>query len=433
MRFDILTIFPELFDSPFSVGLFKKAREKGVIEIHARDIRDCADDKHRTVDDAPYGGGGGMLMKPGPVGRAVEEAKEAGLKSLVVLTTPAGEPFTDLTARELSEYDQLIIICGRYEGIDERVRELYVDREISIGDYVLSGGELAAAVIVDSVSRFVPGFHGNEQSSETDSFKDGLLEYPQYTRPESFRGKDVPSILQSGNHREIEAWRRRESIKRTYFRRPDLLDRAKLTKDEVEYVEALKNVDPPFFRAYIALIHYPVYNNRLSIVNTAFTNLDVHDIARAGTTYGISKFYLVQPNTEQKELIGRVLRHWNGRESPSSNRSRSEALEFVEVRDTLGDAVADIETREGQRPKIVVTDARQKDNMIGYGELREKMSGRDSGPFLILFGTGWGLSEEILASADYTLKPVSGYTTYNHLSVRSAASIILDRLFSCSI
>ncbi|KAB2831936.1 MAG: tRNA (guanosine(37)-N1)-methyltransferase TrmD, partial [Candidatus Dadabacteria bacterium] len=160
MKFDILTIFPEFFESPFSLGIFKKARERNIVELNTHDIRDYTEDKHRTVDDSPYGGGGGMLMKPGPIGRAVEKVRSDEPKSLVILTTPAGELFTDETARELSGYDQLIIICGRYEGIDERVRDIYVDREISIGDYVLSGGEYAAAVIVDSVSRFIPGFLG---------------------------------------------------------------------------------------------------------------------------------------------------------------------------------------------------------------------------------------------------------------------------------
>ena len=434
MKFDILTIFPEYFDSPFSIGLFKKAREKGVLEISTRDIRDYTEDKHRTVDDSPYGGGGGMLMKPGPIGAAVEDARKGGGKSVVILTTPAGKPFTDKDARELaSEYDRLIIICGRYEGIDDRVREIYVDREVSVGDYVLSGGEPAAAVIIDSVSRFLPGFHGNEQSAEADSFNGGLLEYPQYTRPESFQDKGIPEVLMSGNHGQIDEWRRKESLKRTYLARPDLLDRAKVSLEDINHINTLKEENPPFFRAYIALIHYPVYNNRLTIINTAFTNLDVHDIARAATTYGIQKYYLVQPNAEQKQLIGRVLRHWNGGDSGSSNRSRSEALEIVEVRDTLAEAIEDIERIEGRKPAVVVTDARPRDNMIGYGELREKMFQRDSGPYLILFGTGWGLAEEILAGADYTLKPVSGYTAYNHLSVRSAAAVILDRLFSCTI
>ena len=433
MRFDILTIFPEFFESPFSLGIFKKARERNIVELNTHDIRDYTEDKHRTVDDSPYGGGGGMLMKPGPIGRAVEKVRSDEPKSLVILTTPAGELFTDETARELSGYDQLIIICGRYEGIDERVRDIYVDREISIGDYVLSGGEYAAAVIVDSVSRFITGFLGNESSPESDSFKGGLLEYPQYTRPEEYMGWKIPDVLLSGNHKEIDEWRRGESVKRTYLRRPELLDRTRLTLNDITAVNDLKKTSRPNFKAYIALVHYPVYNNRLTVITTAFTNLDVHDISRAGKTYGIEKFYLVQPNPEQQRLAERVLRHWTEGEGPALNKSRAEAMEFVEIRDSLGDAVSDIEKIEGIKPRIVVTDARPRDNMVGYGELRDLMTSKDSGPFLLVFGTGWGLTEEIMQSADYALKPVSGYTEYNHLSVRSAAAIILDRLFSCTI
>ena len=433
MKFDILTIFPEFFESPFSIGIFKKAREKNIVELNTHDIRDYTEDKHRTVDDAPYGGGGGMLMKPGPIGRAIEDIKDGAARSLVIMTSPGGEIFSDETARELSGYDQLIIICGRYEGIDERVRELYVDREISIGDYVLSGGEFAASVIVDSVARLIPGFMGNEQSPECDSFRDSLLEYPQYTRPEDYMGKKIPEVLLSGNHKEIDEWRRREGIKRTYLRRPDLLDRATLTLDDISTINDLKKADRRIFNAYIALVHYPVYNNRLTIITTAFTNLDVHDISRAGKTYGIEKFYLVQPNNEQQRLVERVLRHWTEGEGPGLNRSRAEALEFVEITDSLEDAVRDIERIEGKKPKLVVTDARPRRNMTGYGEMRKMMMRSYPDPFLLIFGTGWGLAEEIMERADYTLKPVSGHTGYNHLSVRSAAAIILDRLFSCTI
>lgn len=433
MKFDILTIFPEFFESPFSFGIFKKAREKNLIEINTHDIRGYTEDKHRTVDDTPYGGGGGMLMKPDPIGKAIEDIKNKNNRTLVILTTPAGEPYSDKIARDLVEFDRLIIICGRYEGIDERVRDIYVDREISIGDYIMSGGEYAAAVIVDSVSRFIPGVLGNVHSPETESFKEGLLEYPQYTRPESYKGRKIPEVLLSGNHDEIEKWRKNESIEKTFFRRPDLLDKVKLGTDEINIVKALKKAHSPFFKAYIALIHYPVYNNRLTVINTAFTNLDIHDISRAGKTYGVKKFYLVQPNEEQKKLAGRVLKHWTEGDGVSFNRSRAEALEFVEIRDSIDETVRDIEKIEGCKPKTVVTDARHRNNMIGYSELRKTMFKNDTQPYLILFGTGWGLAEEIMERADYTLKPVSGYTDYNHLSVRSAAAIIMDRLFSCNI
>lgn len=432
MRYDILTIFPEFFQSPFSFGILKKAQDKGIVDIRTHDIRDYTEDKHRTVDDTPYGGGGGMLMKIEPMASALENIENLG-KRLVILTTPDGEKFSDKTARELAQYDQLVILCGRYEGVDERIRDLYVDKEISIGDYVLSGGENAASVIVESVSRFIPGVLGNSSSSQNDSFNQGLLEYPQYTRPEEFKGKSVPEVLLSGNHSNIDAWRREESIKRTFIRRPDMLDTAKLNTQDINHIKELKESNSPTFKLYIALIHYPVYNNQFKIINTAFTNLDVHDIARSAVTYGVEKFYLVQPNLEQQKLVNRVLEHWTKGDGASFNKSRSEALHIVELRNTLEDVILEIEEVEGQKPVTVVTDARSADNMIGFEDLRELIFSDKQRPYLLLLGTGWGLTKETMESADYRLKPVSGYTNYNHLSVRSAAAIMLDRLLSCKI
>jgi len=432
MRYDILTIFPQFFESPFSFGILKKAQEKGLIEINTHDIRSFAEDKHRTVDDKPYGGGSGMVMKPGPLGSAIESVKIEGARSLVILTTPQGEIFSDKIAREFSEYEQLVIICGRYEGIDERIREIYVDREISIGDYVLSGGEYAASVMIDAVSRFIPGVLRNEESPYDDSFKEGLLEYPQYTRPNVYKGKEVPQIILSGNHEEVEKWRRRESIKRTFFRRPDLLDKTILTTEDLEFLDGLKKQNPPSFRAYVALVHYPVYNKRLKVVTTAFVNLDVHDLARAARTFGIKGFFLVQPVREQQMLVERVLWHWMEGPGASFNPTRVDALRLVRIKDSLNEALEEIERMEGSRPKVVVTDARPREKMIGYLELKERiLTGKE--PYLILFGTGWGMAKEVMESADYVLKPIRGFTDYNHLSVRSAGAIILDRLFSSKI
>ncbi|MBI3754017.1 MAG: tRNA (guanosine(37)-N1)-methyltransferase TrmD [Deltaproteobacteria bacterium] len=240
MRFDILTIFPDFFESPLKQSILGKAIQKGLIEIHIRNIRDFAADKHRTTDDYPYGGGAGMVMKAEPIIRAVESVKAGSNQDAeVILTTPQGRKFNQQMAAEFSAAKSLVIICGRYEGVDERVKELVVDREVSVGDYILSGGELPAMVIVDAVSRLVPGVLGADVSAKHDSFSSfgisgGLLEYPQYTRPESFRGLSVPDILLSGNHQEIKKWRRLESIKRTMEKRPDLLERAQLTEKEKE-------------------------------------------------------------------------------------------------------------------------------------------------------------------------------------------------------
>lgn len=225
MKIDIVTIFPKMFESPFSETIIKRAREKGLVDFCIHDIRDFANDKHRTVDDTPYGGGAGMVMKPKPLCDCVESIERVEKSSRIVLT-PQGEPFNQEIARELSSLDQLVLICGRYEGMDERARKIIADREISIGDYVLSGGEIPAMVLSDAVIRLLPGVLGNESSVEHESFEKGLLEHPQYTRPEIFRGMSVPEVLLSGNHAEIDRWRHEEAIKRTGATRPDLLSDA---------------------------------------------------------------------------------------------------------------------------------------------------------------------------------------------------------------
>lgn len=238
MRFDILTIFPDFFESPLKQSILGKAIEKGLIDVGIHNIRDFALDKHNTTDDSPYGGGDGMVMKAEPIVRAVEAVKGSRKSDVkVILTTPQGRQLNQHIAAEFAQSSNLIIICGRYEGVDERVKELAVDMEVSIGDYVLSGGEIPALVIVDAVTRLIPGVLGSDMSAGDDSFSEGLLEYPQYTRPESFRGLTVPDILLSGNHQKIKNWRRRESIKRTLERRPDLLEKAQLTEEEKKAVK----------------------------------------------------------------------------------------------------------------------------------------------------------------------------------------------------
>ncbi len=234
LRFDILSIFPEMFNSPFESSILKKARDKGLIEINILNIRDFTEDKHRMTDDAPYGGGGGMVMKVEPIDRAINGVPKKGNRVLTILMTPQGEKFTQAAAEDLSRNEQLIIICGHYEGVDERVRQNLVDREISIGDYVLTGGELSAMVVVDAVSRLIPGVLGNSESATVDSFSSGLIEYPHYTRPAEYRGWTVPEVLLSGHHREIDAWRHRESLRRTRERRPDLLKTAQVSDTDIE-------------------------------------------------------------------------------------------------------------------------------------------------------------------------------------------------------
>lgn len=240
MNFHILTLFPEMVMGGLSTSITGRAMEKGIISVEAVNIRDYSKDKHRHVDDAPYGGGAGMVMQPEPICDAYEDlCARTGRRPRVIYMTPQGRVFTQQIAEELAKEEELVFLCGHYEGIDERALELVATDYLSIGDYVLTGGELPAMVMIDCISRLVPGVLNNEVSAEVESFHDNLLEYPQYTRPEVFNGLAVPEVLLSGYHKNIEKWRREQSIKRTLERRPDLLEGANLSKKEQKYLEEL--------------------------------------------------------------------------------------------------------------------------------------------------------------------------------------------------
>ncbi|MBO3284280.1 tRNA (guanosine(37)-N1)-methyltransferase TrmD [Paenibacillus sp. FSL M8-0228] len=266
MRVDVLTLFPEMFDGVFNASILGKARDKGIVSLQAVNFRQYAGNKHGQVDDTPYGGGGGMVLKPDPIFAAVEALldkseqptletaaevnqlegveRNTDIKSpRIILMCPQGETFTQKKAEELAKEDHLIFICGHYEGYDERIREHLVTDELSIGDYVLTGGELPAMTVIDSVTRLLPGVLGNETSAVTDSFSTGLLEYPHYTRPAEFRGWKVPDVLLSGHHVNIDSWRRQEALRRTMERRPDLLEQAELTGKERVWIEEQRKAD----------------------------------------------------------------------------------------------------------------------------------------------------------------------------------------------
>lgn len=247
IRIDVLTLFPEMCESVFGTSILGKAREKGIVALNAVNFRDFSGNKHNSVDDTPYGGGGGMVLKPDPIFAAVEhvlEMSSSPVKPRIILMCPQGRTYNQKIAEELAQEEHLIFICGHYEGYDERIREHLVTDEVSMGDYVLTGGELPALTVIDSIVRLQPGALGNETSAVTDSFSTGLLEYPHYTRPAEFRGWKVPDILLSGHHANIEVWRREQALQRTLERRPDLLETAELTKKDLKALEILKKNSP---------------------------------------------------------------------------------------------------------------------------------------------------------------------------------------------
>jgi tRNA (guanine37-N1)-methyltransferase len=241
MKIDIVTIFPRMVEAGLAEGVVGRAAERGLLDVAVHDLRDFTADRHRSVDDVPYGGGPGMVMKPEPFARAAEHIRAArGNPDAVILLSPQGRAFTQAEAARLARLGHIVLLCGRYEGIDERVRDLVATEEVSVGDYVLSGGDLPALIVVDAAGRLVPGVVGDEQSVAADSFSRGLLDHPHYTRPADFAGRKVPDVLLSGHHAEVRKWRKRESLSRTLERRPDLIDRAILDDEERALLDAIR-------------------------------------------------------------------------------------------------------------------------------------------------------------------------------------------------
>ena len=420
LNFTVITIFPHMLDSALGHSILKRAQEKKLISIEQIDLRDYTTDRHHTTDDAPYGGGQGMIMKPEPLVAVIEDARKQIPNARVVLLAPQGRVLTQKVAQQLANEEAIVLICGRYEGIDERVKA-FIDDEISIGDYTLSGGEPAAHVVIDAVARLIPGVLGNESSALDESFANGLLEYPQYTRPEEFRGMKVPEVLLSGDHQRINRWRQEKSVQLTRARRPDLMP------PEQSGTKERANDSVPRRDVYVALLHYPVYDKNHQVVTTAVTNMDIHDIARSSRTYGVRGFYVVTPVKALQKLALKIIDHWESGYGSQYNVTRKQALEVARIANSLDDAIIDIERECGEKPVIVVTSARPTGKRSSFTALRDMLNNK-ARPFLIILGTGWGLTETVFSQSDYVLEAIEGYTDYNHLSVRSAAAIILDRL-----
>lgn len=421
LTFTVITIFPQMFASTLGHSILKRAQEKNLLKITLVDLRDYTTDKHKMTDDYPYGGGQGMVMKPEPLVAAIEDARARNPQARVVLLAPQGRVFKQSVAQRMASESEIVLLCGRYEGVDERVKA-FIDEEISVGDYTLSGGEPAANIVIDAVARLIPGVLGNENSAADESFSDGLLEYPQYTRPEEFRGLKVPDVLLSGDHQRVKEWRQEKSLEITRQRRPDMMAGAELARPART---AKGRRQAP---VYLALLHYPVYDKNHQVVTTAVTNMDIHDICRAGKTYGVQGFYLVTPVKPLQKLALKIIDHWELGYGSQYNVTRKDALALARISDNLDDTIIDIDKETGQKPLIVVTSARDTGTpRTSYVALQEMLQTRTQ-PFLVIFGTGWGLTETIISQADYVLEAVEGGTDYNHLSVRSAAAIILDRL-----
>jgi len=416
LRFEILTLFPQLFESFSSCGLISRAISEGLLELHPSQLRDFCVNTHGQVDDTPFGGGSGMVLRPDAGVPAIEAAKKRLPCAKVILFTPRGVPFKQELAKELAsgaddECRDYILVCSRYEGVDQRIIDHWVDFEVSLGDYVLMGAEVAAMSLIEATSRLVPGVLGNPNSIVTESFAEHLLEYPQYTKPRSFRDIDVPGVLLSGNHKDVESWRRDKSVEDTISRRPDLITRDKERSCPLA----------------VALLHSPVVDKQGDIITSSITNIDLHDIARSACTYGVDSFYVAHPVKTMRRLVNRICTHWEQGFGAEYNPNRKQALRKISLVADLDDIILDIENKYGCLPRIIATSARKQGSNVSFAELSAILRTQEE-PHLLLLGTGWGLAEEIISRAQYMLEPISGPTDYNHLSVRAALAIMLDRL-----
>ncbi len=423
MTFHIVTLFPEFFREALACGLMGKAVEAGLAAFDFINPRDFATDRHHTVDDRPYGGGPGMVMMLGPLTAALSGIARPGP---MLLLSPGGRPFDQEAARELACGPDMTLVCGRYEGIDARLADIFPLRPVSVGDFVINGGEAAALCVIEAVARLVPGFMGKTESADEESFAAGLLEYPHYTRPETFAGLPVPDILLSGDHARIAAWRREQSLAATLVTRPELLPEAGLTARDVAFLREKKG--PGLGRnLYAALLHGPVLNREGKTGTTSLTNLDVHDIARVSRSYGLGGYFVVTPLADQRALAEKLVSHWTRGPGAAANPDRAEALSLVCPCADLDAVVAEITRERGMRPFVAATSAKAEGTggFTGFARLREMLAAR---PVLLVFGTGSGLAPEAMSLMDGFLPPIRPFDAYNHLSVRSAAAILVDRL-----
>jgi tRNA (guanine37-N1)-methyltransferase len=314
-------------------------------------------------------------------------------------------------------------VCGRYEGVDQRAIDLAIDEEISIGDYVLSGGELGALVIIDAVSRYVPGVLGEATSVDDESFSAGLLEYPQYTKPAEVRGLPVPAVLQSGNHALINSWRKQQAMQRTVARRIDLWRNYRATKADDKLLAPLRK------RTHVALVHHPVVDRAGTVITTSLTNFDIHDLARSSMTYGLAGYHIVTPITSQREKAEHIAQLWIGDEQ---GEHRAAALRLVHAVDSIEAVIAALTAEHDRPPLVVATSAKATSFPAAERRAPSELVAEatlDPSPLLILLGTGWGLADNLIPSVSRVLTPIEGASDWNHLSVRSAGAVLLDRLF----
>lgn len=427
MHINIVTLFPEWFTSPLETALLGKAKQSGLISITLVNPRKWATDRHSTVDDRPYGGGPGMVMKIEPLVCALNHLNnQPHGYGRVLMLSASGKPFKQKLAQQFVKEPCLTFICGRYEGIDSRILDLFPIESINVSDAVFNGGEVAAMMVLEATTRLIPGFMGKEDSWTEDSFSNGLLEHPHYTRPEVYRELHVPKVLLEGNHKNINQWRREASLKTTFHSRPSMLNETVLSISDMNFLNNANKLKREGLgrNLHCALLHYPVLLKDKKVGVTSLTNLDIHDIARCSKTYGLASVTMITPLQDQQNILKTIITHWTVGSGSKSNPDRAEALKLVNIASTLEEAITTVEKHTGQVPILVGTSA-SNCGMLLPSKVKKLLLEQ---PVILLFGTGHGIAQEILDMCTGVLRPLRWMNAYNHLPVRSAVAITLDRI-----
>lgn len=424
MKVSVLTVFSELYKPFVSTSIIKRAQEHGLVSIDVDEFFSFVEPKERI--DAPiFGHGPGMLIKPIVVQKAIESKEAQSGKAFKIFFSPQGtkldQTVVTAIAKKVQETGHLMLVAGRYEGMDARVEQEYADMTVSVGDFVLMGGDVAALMVLESVLRFVPGIVGKTESVEEESFSGAFVEYPHFTEPVVWKGHEVPEVIRSGNHAAMKKWRMHEAARKTVYHHFDWLRTRSLSDEELHIAQ--KYIP----HHYTALLHTDVLiSDDKKQGTTSVTSLDIHDIARSSKTYSIKGYFIVTPLLDQQKIVQRLLDFWMS-DGIEYNASRHEAVKQVSVVGSLDEVIASIETIEGKKPLVIATSAREINHpqVISFYD-QEKVWSLER-PVLFIFGTGRGLTQKRLEAADFLLKPVKAFSDYNHLSVRSAVAIVLDR------
>lgn len=423
MNISILTLFPELYTPFVATSLIGRAQEKGVMAIETVNFFSFCAPKERL--DAPtYGPGAGMVLKPLIVEQAIAAQDKKYGAAYKIFFSPHGKKVDQHVLKDLArlaqEKQHVMFVCARYEGMDARVEEEYADAILSIGDYVLMGGDVPAMVVLEGMLRYVPGVVGKDESVASDSFTGPLVDYPEYTEPLEWHGKQVPEIIRSGNHEKIATWRREQAIGRTLLHHFDWL-RSWVLAPKLKQ-EILVEMPPH----YVVLMHDEVQLKDGRIGTSSVTSIDIHDIARSAATYGFKRFFLLTPLEDQTKIVQTLLDFWLNR-GQNYNGNRSQAVQLVALVKKLDEVVEAIERETRKKPLLIATSAREHEQAktICYND--QELIWQQQRPVLLVFGTASGLADQVLQRCDYVLAPVYGLAEFNHLSVRSAAAVVFDR------